>query len=160
MVASGVADRLDMISPVTWEKNSCEHSYKNHAHTQQLITHELVHVYHGQVNASPDFSNTDRVDWFVEGLAVYASGQLDSIQVKEIKKVITAGKAPKSLDDFWKGRLRYGMSGSVIRYIDTRLGRATLKKLLPLNKKADLLAALGLTEAALLEEWEKYMLGL
>ena len=46
MVASGVAARLDMISPMAWDKQACEHSYKEADKTQQLITHELVHIYH------------------------------------------------------------------------------------------------------------------
>jgi hypothetical protein len=57
MVASGVAAKLDMISPAVWSKEACEHSYADTVKTQRLITHELVHVYHGQSNASPDFSD-------------------------------------------------------------------------------------------------------
>lgn len=160
MVASGVADRLDMISPKTWSKTACEHRYEEKENTQRLITHELVHVYHGQVNASPDFSNTERVDWFVEGLATYASGQLDSMRVKEIKTVIAADKTPKSLDQFWTGRLRYGLSGSVVMYIDKKYGRNKLKELLPLNKKTELLAVLKISETELLDQWKQYMLGM
>lgn len=66
--------------------------------TQQLITHELVHVYHGQLNASPDFSNVEGIDWFVEGLATYASGQCDSLRISEIKKAISGNKIPNGLD--------------------------------------------------------------
>ena len=47
MVASGVANRLDMISPKCWDKETCEHIYAETKNTQQLITHELVHVFHG-----------------------------------------------------------------------------------------------------------------
>ena len=44
---------------------------------QALIAHELVHVYHGQRSPRPDFHGMDDVGWFVEGLAVLASGQLE-----------------------------------------------------------------------------------
>ncbi|MFZ4520792.1 MAG: hypothetical protein ACOYNC_03750 [Bacteroidales bacterium] len=48
---------------------SCEHVYSEKLKTQQIITHELVNVYHGQLNAGPDFSDVSGIDWFVEGLA-------------------------------------------------------------------------------------------
>ena len=97
MVASGIAGKLDMISPKMWDKEACEHSYSETEKVQQLITHELVHVYHAQLNNSPDFSDTEAIDWFVEGLATYASGQCDSSRIKEIKKAIAENKIPGTL---------------------------------------------------------------
>ena len=157
MVASGTATKLDMISPKMWDKESCEHHFADTKKTQQLITHELVHVYHGQLNASPDFSNTEGIDWFVEGLATYASGQCDSLRIAEVKKAIAENKIPESLDDFWKGKIKYGLSGSVVMFIDYKYGRTQLRELLPFNKKADILNALKSTEPNLLEAWKSYM---
>lgn len=157
MVASGTASRLDLISPKAWENEACEHNYSQTQQTQNLITHELVHVYHGQLNASPDFSNVDGIDWFVEGLATYASGQCDSLRIAEIRKAISDNNIPKKLDDFWKGNLRYGLSGSVVLYIDKKYGRGKLKELLHFNKKTDLLLTLNTTESELLEKWKEYI---
>ena len=158
MVASGVAHKLDMISPVIWSKAACEHSYSDKTKTQQLIAHELVHVFHGQWNKSPDFSDTENIDWFVEGLATYASGQCDSIRITEVKKAITDQKIPTSLDNFWSGKLRYGLSGSVVMYIDHQYGRIKLKELLSFNKKTDILKSLNITEAELFNGWQDYMM--
>lgn len=158
MVASGVAERLDMLSPQIWNKEACEHRYADRKKTQQLITHELVHVYHGQRNISPDFSNTTGIDWFVEGLATYASGQCDSFKIAEVKKAIISNTIPQHLDDFWTGRLKYGISGSLVMYIDKTYGRVILKKLLPLSKKTEILSALNITEAVLISDWKIYML--
>jgi hypothetical protein len=158
MVASGVASKLDMISPKMWDKESCEHKYEDSQKTQQLITHELVHVYHGQLNASPDFSNIEGLDWFVEGLATYASGQCDSVRIAEVKKAILENNLPKTLDSFWSGKLKYGLSGSVVMYIDKHYGRVKLKELLSFNKKADLFSALNTTAPELLDGWKIYML--
>lgn len=157
MVASGVATRLDMISPKLWDEQSCEHIYSETTKTQQLITHELVHIYHGQQNISPDFSDVEGIDWFVEGLATYASGQCDSSIINRVKKAIAENKIPNSLDDFWTGSLKYGLSGSVVKYIDYKYGREQLKKLLPFNKKTVLLLALNTTEIDLITDWKKYM---
>ncbi|MEI7662862.1 MAG: hypothetical protein WCK34_11705 [Bacteroidota bacterium] len=158
MVASGVADKLDMISPKLWDTESCEHIYSEKIKTQQLITHELVHVYHGQLNASPDFSDVSGIDWFVEGLAAYASGQCDSAKIDEIKKSILNNKYPASLDEFWTGRLKYGLSGSIVLFIDRKYGRTKLKELLKFNKKSDILTSLNISEPELLTEWKEYIL--
>lgn len=155
MVASGVGHKLDLISPHAWKSEACEHRYEDALKTQQLITHELIHVYHGQINKSPDFSDTDGVDWFVEGLATYASGQYDSTRTAAVKKILQDNTYPKSLDDFWKGKNKYGLSGSMLRYIDLFYGREKLISLLPLNNKADILAALNTTETALIDAWAK-----
>lgn len=88
MVASGIGSKLDMISPKLWDTKSCEHVYSENTKTKKIIIHELFHVYHGQINISPDFSNTEGIDWFVEGLATYASGQCDSTRIDEVKKAI------------------------------------------------------------------------
>ncbi|MBU9937586.1 MAG: hypothetical protein KTQ13_13105 [Ferruginibacter sp.] len=157
MVASGVAQRLDMISPKTWEKTACEHTYSETVKTQQLITHEMVHVFHGQLNASPDFSNAEGIDWFVEGLATYASGQCNAERIAEVKKAVTGKKTPTTLDKFWTGKLRYALSGSVIMYIESKYGRAKLKEILPFNKKSGILQSLNITETELLANWADYI---
>ncbi len=157
MVASGAAARLDMISPKAWDKEACEHVYSETEKTQQVITHELIHVYQGQLNISPDFSNTEGIDWFVEGLATYASGQCDSSKISEIRKAIAENKIPKGLDNFWTGKLKYGLSGSVVMYIDRAYGRIKLKELLPFNKKSEILSTLHITEEELLNNWSDYM---
>jgi len=158
MVASGTASKLDLISPKAWDRVACDHRYSDTKKTQDLIKHELVHVFHGQLNASPDFSNEENIDWFVEGLATYASGQCDTLRIEEIKRAITDKKVPQSLDHFWEGNLKYGLSGSVVMYIDHKYGRQELKELLPFNKKTEILEALNVTESKLLEDWSNYII--
>ncbi|MBV9960877.1 MAG: hypothetical protein JO072_01405 [Parafilimonas sp.] len=158
MVASGVARKLDMISPMQWSKEACEHKYSDTLNTQRLITHELVHVYHGQLNKSPDFSDVQGIDWFVEGLATYVSGQLDSERLAQVKAAVISNEYPKTLDDFWTGKLKYGLSGSVVMFIDKNYGREKLKQLLPFNKKQEIVDALGITEQQLLADWKSFVL--
>ncbi len=157
MVASGIATKLDMISPKLWDSLSCEHKYSDKVRTQQLITHELIHVFHGQKNASPDFSNVEGIDWFVEGLATYASGQCDSSRIAEIKKAISENNIPDALDNFWTGKLKYGLSGTVVKFLDHKFGRKKITELLPFSKKQDILSFLDITETQLLEEWKSYI---
>jgi len=157
MVASGVATRMDIIAPAKWEQHSCEHHYSDKEKTLQLITHELFHVYHGQLNVSPDFSHVNNVDWFVEGLATYASGQCDSSRIASIKKMIAGNKVPASLDKFWMGPMKYGLSGSVVLYIDQTYGRKKLKELLRFNTLTQILEALGTTETDLISNWKSYI---
>lgn len=159
MVASGDGFQLNMISPITWDSASCEHKYGNKVQTQQLLTHELFHVFHGQHNPSPDFMDYTGLDWFAEGFATFASGQLSNQRMTEVKKLVAENKAPTALDDFWKGRQRYGLSGSMVQFLDTRFGRETLFTLLKFKTKAEMLSAIGLSEQELLDGWRKSLTG-
>lgn len=155
MVASGDGFQLNMISPVTWDTASCEHRFSDKVATQQLITHELFHVFHGQHNASPDFSELEGLDWLAEGFAAYASGQLTTDRMAGVKELVANGNSPALLDDFWKGKHRYGLSGSVVQYIDQQYGRETLFNLLAYKKKSEVLDKLKTSESDLLEGWKK-----
>jgi len=156
MVASGDGFQLNMISPITWDTASCEHKYGDKVQTQQLLTHELFHVFHGQHNPSPDFMEFTGLDWLAEGFATYASGQLTAQRVKNLRELLATNSAPSKLDDFWKGKNRYGLAGSMVQYVDIRFGRETLFKILAYNTKDDVLKALGVTEEDLVSGWKKY----
>jgi hypothetical protein len=158
MVAMGVADFLVLLSPSVWKTQACDHDPGDAKQVQRIITHELVHVFHGQRNPTRDFTGADDVGWFVEGLAVLASGQLDRERLTKTVDAVRGGDIPKTLGDTWTGPNRYGRAGSVVRYIDEKYGRRTLIELLPMVKQADLLVRLGLTEAQLLEEWKAWLL--
>ena len=157
MVASGTATKFDMISPERWSVEACEHSFADKIKTQQLITHELFNVFHGHRNASPDFSDVTNIDWFVEGFATYASGQCDASRMNAVKQALESNTVPSSLDHFWTGKLKYGLSGSVVMYIDHTFGRSKLKELLRYNRKDELLKSLGIDEEKLLQGWKEFM---
>jgi hypothetical protein len=157
MVASGIGYKLDMISPKTWDTEACEHSYNDKTGIQGVITHELIHVFHGQLNKSHDFSDVSGIDWFVEGVATYASGQCDAGKLAEIKNALSENKIQLSLESFWTGKLRYGLSGSMVMYIDSRFGRDKLKGLLKFSRKEEILESLKITEGDLLNGWESYI---
>ena len=55
MVASGTARSLALLSPGAWRKEACDHDPADAVATARLVTHELVHVYHGQSSPSPEF---------------------------------------------------------------------------------------------------------
>lgn len=157
MVASGVAHQLDIIAPNKWDSLSCEHKYSNKIAVENLITHELVHVFHGQKNISPDFSNTDNIDWFVEGLACYASGQLDATRIDAVKLQAQNGKLPDALNKLWSGKNKYGLSGSMLMFIDNKYGRKKIFELLQYNSAKDILAQLNCSEEELILEWKKFI---
>jgi hypothetical protein len=157
MVASGVATRLDMLSPARWKTEACEHDFTERLKSQQLVTHELIHVFHAQHNPSPDFSEVSGIDWFVEGLATYGSGQCDSARLAAVKAAIHQDEVPSGLDKFWTGKLKYGLSGSVVMFIDRKFKRRMIRQLLACTSKAEILARLNLTEPELLQRWKKFM---
>lgn len=157
MVASGVAGRLDLIAPNRWDADACEHPTMDTTAMQNLIAHELVHVFHGQHNPSPDFSEVSGLDWFVEGLATYASGQCDSLRMATVLEALNEDKIPGHLSAFWTGSLRYGLSGSLAMYLDAHYGRENIYQLLACTNLNALLDKLGVDEATLLHDWKAYV---
>jgi len=159
MVASGVAAGLQLLSPRAWKAEACEHDAANARHVRDLIAHELVHVFHGQHNPSPDFVAVTGIDWFVEGLATYASGQLAAGDVAPAREALERGTGPKELATAWSGKYRYGVSGSLVAFLDLELGRARLVELLDATSAEELLPRIGMDEPELLERWRAWVLG-
>jgi hypothetical protein len=157
MVASGVADRLAILSPRVWKIQAAEHDPADSAHLRDLLAHELVHVYHGQHNPRPDFDGMDDIGWFVEGLAVYVSGQLERSHRTAAREALEAGKAPTRLAEAWSGRHRYGVSGSMVEFVDRRYGRDVVKKLLAATSNEEAMRLLDTTEGAFLGAWKAHV---
>lgn len=157
MVGTGVADFLVLLSPRDWPAEACEHDPADSQHVQDIVTHELTHVYHGQRNPTRDFDGADEVGWFAEGLAVLVAGQLGRGRLSDPREAVRAGAAPTRLADAWSGRYRYGVSGSLVRYIEATWGRDAVRDLLPVTTQAQLLARLGVTEQELLDRWKTWV---
>src|SRR5262245_2239456 len=154
MVASGVADRMVILSPRVWKTQAAEHDPADAEHIRDLIAHELVHVYHGQQNPRPDFDGMDDCGWLVEGLAVYVSGQLERSHRTAARDALKEGKGPNRLAGAWSGRSRYGVSGSMVEFVDQRHGREVVKKLLAVVSNEEALKLLKTTEGEFLEAWK------
>lgn len=159
MVGAADDHNLYLLSPGTWGEEACEHDPSDAEHRRLLIAHEAVHVYHGQVNPSEDIGLLQEIGWFVEGLATWASGQLDSAHAGRAAEALAEGEGPERLADAWSGPYRYGVAGSLVAYIDDQWGRETLGAALEVTTEADLLALLGTTEAGLLAGWRSWVTG-
>ena len=157
MVASGIGHRLDILSPGKWKEQACEHNPEDTTALRKLIVHELVHVYHGQQNPSPTFENVENIDWFVEGVAVYVSGQNDKERYQRTKKFLQEEQGPTKLSNIWKGEHRYGMAGTIVQYIDETYGRDMLFTSLSKTKATEVLGLLHTTEEELIRNWKKYI---
>lgn len=153
MVGMGVADRMVVLSPQAWKKQACEHDPADAAATRLLVKHELIHVYHGQFNPTRDFTGVDDLDWFVEGLAVYGSGQLSAGRIQRTQAAARAGQLPAGLQEVWTGADRYAFAGSLVAYVDRKWGRAAIVRLLPARSTAEALKTLGTDEPTLLAGW-------
>jgi hypothetical protein len=152
MVAMGVSSMIVVLSPDAWKTQACEHQ-PTPAHIREILTHELVHVYHGQHNPSHEFDGMDDVGWFVEGLAIHAAKQLTDERMSRFRKAIAKGQTPSRLADAWSGPNRYAICGSLVQFIETRWGRAMIKNLLSATSNAEILKELGVSEDELLTEW-------
>lgn len=159
MVGSGLASRLDLLSPAAWKEQACEHDPNDQVEIKRLVYHELTHVLHSDFNRSREFDDINNIDWFVEGLATYASGQLDEGRYGDMAQYVKQTGGPGALSEFWKGQHKYGLSGSIVSYIDRVYGRALLSRLLEYNDVKDILSDLKLTEEQLIEAWKASVLG-
>lgn len=157
MVGVGGASLLALLSPRAWPSEACEHEANDAAHVQEIVTHELTHAFHGQRNPTGDFKGMDDVGWFVEGLAVVVSGQLERGNRPSATDALAAGAAPARLADAWSGRYRYGVSGSMVAWIDAVYGRTTVKELLEAVTQQEILEELGLTENEFLTRWRAWV---
>ena len=156
-VAAGISTDLVLLSPRVWSSDACEHDGEDEAEVRGIVMHELVHVFHGQSNAK--LEELETIGWFIEGLATYVSGQLDEERMTSLRPAIEAGDAvPKSLERAWSGKHRYGVSGTLVQYIDRTYGREMIERLLPMTTEKQILGALELTEEELLERWRAFVL--
>ena len=157
MVASGVAGRLDILSPLCWKKDACEHNASDSVEVQKIITHELVHVFHAQHNPNPTFDGMDDLSWLIEGLATFASGQLSEARVSKVKTQLKE-KTPATLSELWTGADKYGRAGSFVRFLEKKYGRKKIVELLSLTDLATILKFLKTDEASLITSWKNSML--
>lgn len=158
MVGVGAADRVLFLSPAAWAAEACEHKPEDADEARAILWHEMTHVYHGQHNSTGDFTGMDEVGWFVEGLAVLISGQLDDRRLTQARTAVRDGAGPTALADAWSGPARYGVGGSLVRFIEATWGRATLFDLMAETSNAGILERLGVTEQVFLMRWRAWML--
>ncbi|KAA0255096.1 MAG: hypothetical protein EDX89_07325 [Acidobacteria bacterium] len=156
MVASGSAGTLSLLSPRAFSTEACDHDPSDARATRLLLAHELVHVYHSQVSPSADF-DLEEIAWFAEGLATFASGQLDAGRLGRAREAVARGQGPKRLSEAWSGKERYGFAGSLVAYLDGRFGRATTVALLAETTAAGVLGRLGVSEEQLLDGWRRFL---
>lgn len=158
MVASGDAKGVAMLSPRVWATQACDHpAGEDHART--VLVHELVHVYHAQRNPRPDFEGMEGITWFVEGLAVLASGQPAHQHAGRAREAVERGEAPQRLAAAWSGPYRYAVCGSLVEYVHSRVGTEGIQSMLAATTEQELLARVGLSETRLLERWKSWLLG-
>ena len=91
-------------------------------------------------------------------MATFVSGQLDEKRLQRIQQLVKENKAPITLDNFWKGQEKYGLSGSMIAYIDKMYGRQKLFELLKFTNKQDALKFLDLSEEQLIKNWKEFLI--
>ena len=158
MIASATAELLYILSPRIWLTEACANNPDRES-IQNTINHELVHVYHAQLNPNKLWNMKGRT-WFIEGLAVHASKQLTARNWASLKSIANSDARPKGLGDFWGATKKnsYSLSGSLIEYIDKTFGRDVIVQMLSKTTKEELLDASGMSEASLTQGWQSYVM--
>ncbi len=157
MVGAADDHHLYLLSPAVWGSEACEHDSADATHRRLLVTHEAVHVYHGQINPSDDVGLLEDIGWFVEGLATFVSGQLETSHAGRDAEALAAGAGPDRLADAWSGAYRYGVAGSMVAFVDQRWGRDTLIAGLEATSQDEFLGLLSMTEEEFLTAWQDWV---
>ena len=92
----GVADRFELLSPAVWKSQACEHDGRDLQHVQDIVTHELTHVFHGQHNPTRDFTGMDgeaRTNQGMLGVAWIGNGESLFVKLVGAKDVVHAERA-------------------------------------------------------------------
>jgi hypothetical protein len=155
MIAAGDAGGISILSPGAWARDACGHDATNAIHRSRVMSHEVVHVHHARNNPSW-VSTSQGMAWFIEGLAVLASGQLDDERRAFVREQTAAGQGPTRLSDVLPRG--YDFAGSLVASIDRRYGRAALGALLGETRQDLLLQRLAVSEAELIAEWRAQVL--
>jgi hypothetical protein len=146
VIATASAAGVELLSPRAWE---CGHNPSSTEHLRLVLAHELTHVIHAQ---HPE-TGFPLLRWFQEGLASYASGQLDAEYRGQAQTRFSQGYVPISLEGMMNDSAAYGLAGDLVRYIDRVWGRATLRLLTRASTTTDAMAVLNESEASLIARW-------
>ena len=155
MIASGDASGVALLSPGAWARDSCGHDGQDAVRRRRITFHEVVHVHHAQHNPAWGFTAAG-LGWLIEGLAVYASGQLDDEARSNVRAEALAGRGPTRLLEVVPAG--YDWAGSLVASIDHRYGRGALLDLLDETHEAAVLQRLATSEAELLAGWRADLL--
>jgi hypothetical protein len=158
MVASGRASGMAILSPRVWKTEACEHDPEDKKIIQALITHELTHVFHGQVNKNKTFDGMENVGWFVEGVAVLVSDQIRLKHAGRATEAVKTKKTPTALKNAWSGPYRYSNCGTIVYYIEQKFGRKKITEFLEFTAPKEFYKALNLSEEQILQNWKSFVL--
>src|SRR5688572_1483154 len=123
MIASANDQLVVILTPRVWSSAACGHEGGNAQHVSRVIAHEIAHVLHRRVNTAPGFVGENDLWWFVEGVAVLASGQLDPAARSRVRALVLAGYSPTTPQGALNGSNGYDVVGSMVAFIDSHAGR-------------------------------------
>ncbi len=146
MIGRATKSLVEVLSPRLWAGEGCGHS---EAETAVILTHELTHVLHAQRNPLPEVNYATALKWFNEGIAIYLAGQLtDGMRARA--RAWAQSPSPGGLSGLGISADTYAVGGALVELLDQRSGRGALWTALEATSTADLLSALGSTEAEVL----------
>jgi hypothetical protein len=146
---------LVLLSPRAYEPGRYRYTPEGF---ERLIGHELTHIV--EEHLSPNIEALPR--WWSEGLAMHVSGDwLD--EFSHVKNETAAGRIP-ALAEMQDGavtdisvRLCYQWGWTVVRYLETTRGQASIRRVVEQCADGDVLATLGEDPAAFERAWKDWL---
>ena len=156
MIANADGNGVVMLSPRAFATDSCGHNAQDTVETRAILGHEVTHLIHRRINPSNQLGGGG-TGWFYEGAAVFSSGQLNANRRNQSRTALQTAP-PTQLARIMDTDAGYSLAGSFVEYIAQRYGVAKVRDLMYLVTQAEILGALGLSEASLITEWRAYVL--
>ena len=156
MIANASRQLVVMLSPRVWAAQTCGHSATDARYVARMVTHELVHMLHRRVLSDASVNGFGGNWWWIEGLAVYASGQFDAGMAAHARQGLSQSP-PASLATMMETNFGYAFAGSVVAYIDRTRGRSPMIALTFAPTADALFSMLGVSSGELFEAWHSAM---
>jgi hypothetical protein len=156
MIANADVNGVVMLSPRAFATDSCGHNAQDTVETRAILGHEVTHLIHRRINPSNQLGGGG-TGWFYEGVAVFSSGQLNTARRNQARTALQTAP-PTQLARILDTDAGYSLAGSLVGYIAQQYGISKVRDLMYLVTQAEILGALGLSEASLITDWRAYVL--
>lgn len=161
IVGNAHRDGIVLLSPSKWG----EDKDKSAEGIQQLVSHELTHLYHNVTYSkeSPEKAMSEnQMLWALEGLAETVSGvcqesyviqyYLDHFPVNQLTDLFPPDmEGPRSPSVYPS----YALSASFVRYLKETKGAALLRDLVKIGTNEDFLTMIDMDQTTIVDDWKK-----
>jgi hypothetical protein len=73
------------------------------------------------------------------------------------KRAVNEGKVPNLLSEAWSGKYRYGVAGSMVKFVEAKWGKGKVLDLLKATSNPEALKMLNLSDGDFIHAWRQWV---